>query len=84
MEIQNTLKLIIILLLLDAARAVTVSSSSPSFSPIIINHHAEYGQHYKNITNATIEYMFLYSISGNVSSDEINSFISISLLLIVE
>lgn len=86
MEIQNTLKLIIILLFLDTARAVAVSSSSPSFFPTVIQEYAEYDeQNYTNLViNATVEYEFFYPTSNNVSPDKINSFVSISLLLIVE
>ncbi|XP_011702065.1 PREDICTED: SID1 transmembrane family member 1-like isoform X2 [Wasmannia auropunctata] len=63
---QNTLRLVAcLLLLLDAARAVASSSSSPSpFSPIVV--HAEYLHKYQETTNATVEYVFLYPAS-NVS-----------------
>jgi len=81
MEMQNTLRLIAILLFLVAARAVALSSSSPSFSPIVIR--AEYEQNYNKTINATVEYVFLYPAS-NVSPDETNSFINIFLLLIID
>lgn len=70
MGMQRTLKLIVLSLLLDAARAVVSSSTSPSFSPIVIR--AEYEQNYRNTTNATVEYVFLYPAS-NVSSCETDS-----------
>lgn len=71
METQHGLKLITLLLLLEVARTVAMSSTSPSFSPIVIQ--AEYGTNYQKIINSTIEYMFLYPAS-NVNSDETNSF----------
>lgn len=69
MEMQNTLRLIAILLLLDAARTVASSSSFPSFSPIVIQAH--YEQNYTYTINATVEYVFLYPAS-NVSPDKTN------------
>lgn len=71
MELQNTLRLIIILLLFDVVPAAILPSSTESFSPIVIR--AKYEIPYHNITNSSSEYVFLYSAS-NVSLDEINSF----------
>ncbi|KAH0946843.1 hypothetical protein HN011_008569 [Eciton burchellii] len=59
METRNFLGLITLILLLDISRA---SSLSSPFSPIIIQ--AKYEQNYEKITNATIEYVFLYPASN--------------------
>ncbi|KAG5331301.1 SIDT1 protein, partial [Acromyrmex heyeri] len=56
----NALKLITVLLLLDAVRAVNISS--PSFSPIVIE--AKYEHPYNKTINSTVEYMFLYPASN--------------------
>ncbi|XP_014484274.1 PREDICTED: SID1 transmembrane family member 1-like isoform X2 [Dinoponera quadriceps] len=67
MAIQDALRLIITLLLLDTVLTVAPSSSSPSplppFSPIVIP-SAAYGQDYPFIINRTIEYVFLYPASN--------------------
>ncbi|XP_018401340.1 PREDICTED: SID1 transmembrane family member 1-like [Cyphomyrmex costatus] len=60
MEIQNTLRLITVLLFLDV-RAM-ISLSSPSFSPIVIE--ANYEHTYNKTINATVEYVFLYPASN--------------------
>ncbi|KYQ59051.1 SID1 transmembrane family member 1 [Trachymyrmex zeteki] len=60
MEMQNALKLITVLSLLDAIRTVTISS--PSFSPIVIE--AKYEHTYNKTINATVEYVFLYPASN--------------------
>lgn len=81
MEMQNALKLITVLSLLDAIRTVTISS--PSFSPIVIE--AKYEHTYNKTINATVEYVFLYPAS-NVSPDEINSlstYLLLTLLLLI-
>ncbi|XP_011060637.1 PREDICTED: SID1 transmembrane family member 1-like isoform X2 [Acromyrmex echinatior] len=56
----NALKLITVLLLLDAVRAVNISS--PSFSPIVVE--AKYEHSYNETINSTVEYMFLYPASN--------------------
>lgn len=74
MEMQSTLRLIIILLLFDVSAALLTHS----FSPIVI----DYKMPYHNVANSSIEYVILYPAS-NVSLDEINSFI-IAFYLIIE
>jgi len=59
METRNFLGLITLLLVLNILR---VSSLSSPFSPIIIQ--AKYEQNYQKITNASIEYVFLYPASN--------------------
>ncbi|KAL6432784.1 hypothetical protein ACFW04_006278 [Cataglyphis niger] len=56
MEMRNALGLIIVLLLFDIAASISLSSE---FSPIVIK--ADYNRPNKNITNSTVEYVFLYS-----------------------
>ena len=80
-ETRIVSSLIVILLLLDAARNMTSSFSTPSFSPIVIQ--GEYGPNntYKKRINAMVEYVFLYPAS-NVSSDKTKSFTRMFTLLI--
>ncbi|EGI61710.1 SID1 transmembrane family member 1, partial [Acromyrmex echinatior] len=59
-KMPNALKLITVLLLLDAVRAVNISS--PSFSPIVVE--AKYEHSYNETINSTVEYMFLYPASN--------------------
>ncbi|TGZ57665.1 SID1 transmembrane family member 1-like isoform X2 [Temnothorax curvispinosus] len=86
MEMQYTLRLITLLLLLHTVRAVTLSSTSPSFSPIVIQ--ADYGINYTKTINATIEYVFLYPTS-NISLEtarikiESNATHSLPLIIVV-
>jgi hypothetical protein len=56
-------------LLLDISRA---SSLSSPFSPIIIQ--AKYEQNYEKITNATIEYVFLYPASNVIIYETIYTY----------
>ncbi|XP_071555084.1 SID1 transmembrane family member 1 isoform X1 [Temnothorax nylanderi] len=86
MEMQYTLRLITLLLLLHTVRAVALSSTSPSFSPIVIQ--ADYGINYTKTINATIEYVFLYPTS-NISLEtarikiESNATHSLPLIIVV-
>lgn len=66
MAIRDVLRLMIILIPLDAVLAVTPSSlppspspSPPPFSSIVIP-SAKYGENYSQIINATVEYVYLY------------------------
>ncbi|EFN66381.1 SID1 transmembrane family member 1 [Camponotus floridanus] len=61
MEMRNTLGLITMLLLFDAATSIL---SSSAFSPIVIQ--AKYERSYQRTTNATVEYVFLYP-AANIS-----------------
>ncbi|GAB1859726.1 SID1 transmembrane family member 1 [Camponotus japonicus] len=61
MEMRNALGLITMLLLFNAATSIL---SSSAFSSIVIQ--AKYNQSYQNTTNATVEYVFLYS-AANIS-----------------
>jgi len=69
METRNFLGLITLILLLDISRA---SSLSSPFSPIIIQ--AKYEQNYEKITNATIEYVFLYPASNVIIYETIYTY----------
>ncbi|XP_011155014.1 SID1 transmembrane family member 1 isoform X2 [Harpegnathos saltator] len=88
MAIRDALRLMIILLLLDAVLAMTPSSPSPPpspspspFSPIVIP-SAKYGENYQQIINTTVEYVFLYPASNEsletarikIESNAIHSF----------
>ncbi|KAL6257470.1 hypothetical protein P5V15_011040 [Pogonomyrmex californicus] len=86
MEMQNILRLMAIFFLLNAAKTVALSFSSPSFSPIVIR--AKYEDSYPKIINSTIEYVFLYPAS-NISLEtarikvESNATHSLPLIVVV-
>ncbi|XP_032663534.1 SID1 transmembrane family member 1-like isoform X2 [Odontomachus brunneus] len=79
MAIRDALRLMIILLLLDAVLAMTPPSLSPPpstspppspFSPIVIP-SATYGQSYQRIINTTVEYVFLYARNASLETARI-------------
>lgn len=65
MEMRNALGLIIVLLLFDIAASI-----SSAFSPIVIK--ADYDRPNTNITNSTVEYVFLYRAADVIILNESN------------